>query len=649
MFFKGNLSIRKEVFYIGLIFSIITLMFFGFLFTNYFSGVSVEQAKNIIMERNRQINIFTESVFREVTNTIEALSQNPDIINAPKGEQHRERALAIYQDFFAANKNIAYIYSGYEDGSLLINDYVPPPGFDSTLRPWYIAAVESSPEQSIGLPYREATTNEWLISQSKVLLNESGDHFGVIAIDLSLEDVTALMDEDHLFASQHSFIMQQNGEIIIHANEDLLGETVPAIMEGVTGSEGELVYTEDGRTLWAYHSTIDMTDWIIVTAVGRQEVLMPIIRRVALYALAVVFLSMVLGVLQSKIVGRRFAEPLISLGQRVAAITAGKSSLEGDFPQHSNYEIASIASNIEQLAERSLQQKTIELKTIIESTLDGILVVDDKRQVIYVNSRFKEMWHINENTDIPQDDRELLDSILDQIVDPQAFLEKIEELYVSYRTDLDTMTLKDGRIYERFTRPLIGEGQLLGRLWSYRDITERKQAEEKLRKMATTDELTGLWNRHYFMQAAQKELERARRYEQPFSLLILDLDRFKRINDSLGHAAGDVTLQHLSSLMKSTLRDVDIPGRLGGEEFAVLLPNTLLEKGVLVAERLRVAIENSPAQYEGQLISFTASIGITAYRQGVTSVDCLLKESDEALYKAKQRGRNCTVSAGTES
>lgn len=642
MLFWDNLSIKKEVFYMGVIFSIITLVVFGLLISNYLSTVSVERAKNSIMERNRQISIFAEGIFTEVTNTIEALSRNSDIINVPEGEPYKERVLALYRDFFTANKNITFIYSGYEDGSILIHNWDPPQDYDSRQRPWYIAAVESSPEQSIGLPYRDANTDEWLISQSKVLSDEKGGHLGVMAIDLSLEKVTALMDQDHLYTSQHSFIMQQNGKIIIHGNQDLVGKAVPAILEGITSRHGDLVYSNDNRTLWAYYNTIDPAGWLVITAVDRREILMPILGRIAAYSIVVIVLATSLGILQSKITSKRFAEPLLALGQRIAAITTGKPSVDGASYLHSNHEIATIASNIEQLAEHSLQKKADELKAIIESTQDGILVVNDRRKVIYVNSRFKELWNMGEAVDMLQDDQELLDSILDQLSEPQAFLDKTEELYASCLNSLDTITFKDGRVYERFTRPLLNNGILLGRLWSFRDITDLKLAEEKLRKMATIDELTGLWNRRYFMQALRDEMGHAGRYKQPFSLLVLDLDYFKRINDTLGHAAGDATLQHLASLIKDTLREVDIPGRLGGEEFGILLPCTPLKEGVVVAERLRTAIHNSPASYEERIIPFTVSIGVSAYQEGIASVDDLIKDGDEALYKAKQAGRNRT-------
>jgi len=177
-----------------------------------------------------------------------------------------------------------------------------------------------------------------------------------------------------------------------------------------------------------------------------------------------------------------------------------------------------------------------------------------------------------------------------------------------------------------------------------RQAQERHQAEEKLYEMATTDELTGLRNRRSFMESARQELERALRYGHYFSMISFDLDHFKKVNDSWGHAVGDAVLQHMANLLKDNLRDVDIPGRIGGEEFSVLLPNTSLENGVLLAERLRREVEKSPAMYEGKEISYTVSLGVTVYREGVSSVDELLKAADEALYEAKSKGRNCTVS-----
>jgi len=319
--------------------------------------------------------------------------------------------------------------------------------------------------------------------------------------------------------------------------------------------------------------------------------------------------------------------------------------------KYSNHEIAITAANIEKLAEHSLNKKANELKTIIESTNDGILVIDDNRQVSYVNSRFREMWHITQDLTASKDERTLIDGIINQLIEPDIFLAKIQELYASDQSNMDMLFFKDGRVFERYSCPLVDEDRVVGRLWSFRDITERKQAEEKLNILATTDDLTGLWNRRFFIHAVRQEIERVKRYNnQSFSLMILDIalmildiDHFKIVNDTHGHAAGDAVLQHLSSTLKSCLRQVDIPGRIGGEEFGILLPDTDLENAVLLAERLRRVIEKSPANFEGKEIFFTVSIGITAFDQWISSVDELLKLADEALYQAKAKGRNCTV------
>ncbi len=139
------------------------------------------------------------------------------------------------------------------------------------------------------------------------------------------------------------------------------------------------------------------------------------------------------------------------------------------------------------------------------------------------------------------------------------------------------------------------------------------------------------------------ELTRAQRYGHHFSLMMLDIDHFKKINDSFGHAAGDLALKHFASIMDKSLRVVDLTGRLGGEEFCILLPGTELDAAVLLAERIRTKIEDTPFNYHDKDISLTVSIGVTAYSSGTKNIDELLKIADEGLYEAKGQGRNCVV------
>lgn len=175
-----------------------------------------------------------------------------------------------------------------------------------------------------------------------------------------------------------------------------------------------------------------------------------------------------------------------------------------------------------------------------------------------------------------------------------------------------------------------------------RDITKRKLAEEELERLATTDSMTGLNNRGYFMTLAKSEIDKSRRYGRDLSLLMLDADEFKHINDTYGHSVGDKVLQSLAATMRSTLREVDITARIGGEEFVALLPETSLENAIALATRLR---ENIAAQTvslaNGNLIHCTVSIGVTAFLDKDSGIEAMLKLADEALYTAKKEGRNC--------
>lgn len=175
------------------------------------------------------------------------------------------------------------------------------------------------------------------------------------------------------------------------------------------------------------------------------------------------------------------------------------------------------------------------------------------------------------------------------------------------------------------------------------DISDRKAAEEKLSSLAATDELTGLWNRRHFMQALQQEILLAKRYGQVFSLVMLDIDHFKSINDNFGHDVGDATLRHLSLVINKHIRKVDIPARIGGEEFILILPKTDLEGAYFIAERLRKYMEANPISAEPDPFHIYVSIGVTVYTPEISKPDQMLKVVDEALYEAKNTGRNRTV------
>ena len=173
--------------------------------------------------------------------------------------------------------------------------------------------------------------------------------------------------------------------------------------------------------------------------------------------------------------------------------------------------------------------------------------------------------------------------------------------------------------------------------------SQLEKAKQQAETLAMTDELTQLPNRRAFFIGANKLHLQAKRHGRPFSLLIFDIDKFKLINDNFGHGIGDNTLQMLGQLLLPTLRKSDILGRLGGEEFALALPETNLDEASQFAERLRVLVAENQLQTEKGPIKITVSVGVATYAP-TDDLDAVMARADDALYQAKEQGRNRVVS-----
>ena len=191
--------------------------------------------------------------------------------------------------------------------------------------------------------------------------------------------------------------------------------------------------------------------------------------------------------------------------------------------------------------------------------------------------------------------------------------------------------------------------RVLARLRHRSKVELLRLERDELARLAITDPLTGLYNSRHLRKRLDEEFRRTLRYGQPLALLIIDLDKFKRINDTFGHPVGDAVLRHVSGVLQNALRTTDLLARQGGEEFAAVLPQTARAGADLVARRLGAALEQSPFLLRGNPpLSITASIGVShAPEAGVSSPDDLVAAADEALYRAKRAGRNQVMLART--
>lgn len=281
-----------------------------------------------------------------------------------------------------------------------------------------------------------------------------------------------------------------------------------------------------------------------------------------------------------------------------------------------------------------LDIKTLAREALFEKSSDGMILLDNDLKIIDYNKTANEFFPV-------------LRSSMQKIALEDIFRGQEDLIHVFQNTKTQDFLFKHNgqeRFFEISTSVMKNAyGKPIGTLKSLRDITEKKKMQEKLKKIAVMDELSGLNNRRHFMEIAQREFERCQAQHQSFAVLMIDVDHFKFINDTRGHAGGDAVIRKFGNLMKLSFRETDILGRLGGEEFSVILPNTSIGEAYIMAENFRETIEGSEVYYEDAPIYITVSIGIALFFSEAKNFDAILKYADEAMYNSKTQGRNRTT------
>ncbi|XKH01117.1 diguanylate cyclase [Marinobacter nauticus] len=302
-------------------------------------------------------------------------------------------------------------------------------------------------------------------------------------------------------------------------------------------------------------------------------------------------------------------------------------------------------------AHQRVRQSQRFVQSVLDSVSAAIAIVSPSGEIVSVNAAWRRFGRENGMTRIEngvgQNYLQIWQS--GQGEHPEgadSVLEELSAVIAGQRHEFQHMYPCPGPEGERWYRMKVipmndDSGQVVV---SHESITELKQAEAELRTVANTDQLTGLDNRRAIIEKAESLLANAHRHKHPLSLMMIDCDHFKQVNDSYGHAGGDEVLRSLAQLMRQTCRTGDLVGRLGGEEFVAILPFAEVDGAVAQAERLRQAAQDTQVMCSEGSINFTISIGVATLQPGMDFND-LLKEADEALYQAKENGRNQVVAA----
>ena len=277
------------------------------------------------------------------------------------------------------------------------------------------------------------------------------------------------------------------------------------------------------------------------------------------------------------------------------------------------------------------------LEATLEATADGILVLNERGDVVNYNQKFLEIWGLPQATILDRD--RILTLVTAELMTPYA--NKLRERYTQQDFEqYNSLELKNGKTLEYYCQAQELRSNIVGQVWSFRDVTEHKKAQNLIQHQAFHDSLTNLPNRTLFDRELAKALSFARQNQKMLGIVFLDLDRFKTINDTLGHAVGDLLLKSVVERLQNCLRENDLIARWGGDEFTLLLPRiNHRDEVTAIAKRI---IETLKPEFEldKHCLHITSSLGIAVYPEDGADPATLLKNADTALYWVKEKGRN---------
>ncbi|WP_067098266.1 sensor domain-containing diguanylate cyclase [Marinomonas atlantica] len=521
-------KLHHQIFAITTTLALITIVIISVCIASLLYTQGIDKAESVLRNKNRSVTTLIDGYVAPFRKAVEYVSGSASGIdhNHFREQETQDKILTLFEVLQNTVPNIHYIFSGYEDGSLLINDYTPPEDFNSVIRPWYQAAIKSHPLISDGIPYQDINSKKWLISFGKTLVDPDDKVVGVISIDAGMDAIVeALAIRDEQYPTIYNFVMDNEGKILIHPDAtlpDKLHREIFSHLPKELNASGKLSYSDGEQNKLAHFERIDELGWIVVTEVNLDDIRQPLIKTIASTVLMIVIGSLFTTWLMSFILSRHIILPLKKLQNRVQEITEGKDELDKYvLPKN---EIGKISEAIEQLTEKALIQKNIELK------------------------------------------------------DTNALLSAISH----------------------------------------------------------TDQLTSIANRRKMMEVLHAEVSRFQRKHRPFSVLMFDIDHFKRVNDTFGHEVGDQVLIELAQVVKATVRNTDTVGRWGGEEFVIVCPNTDQTMALIIAEKVFAAIHSHSFPMQ---VDVTVSLGLSEFT-AKHSLESILVEVDQKMYRAKQAGRN---------
>ena len=292
-----------------------------------------------------------------------------------------------------------------------------------------------------------------------------------------------------------------------------------------------------------------------------------------------------------------------------------------------------------QATQDELEHRLAELRATLESTADGILVTDLAGSIRGFNRRFAALWNLPEELLTQRDDTAVQAWMRRSVLDGHDYDRRLAAIQdATLLQTSDVISLHSGKVIERVTLPQCSRGQPIGRVFSFRDITEKLAASQRIEELSQTDPLTGLPNRRLLADRVEFALAMSQRNGHPFALMVVNLDRFKHINDTFGLGFGDRVLLEVTERIKGSLRSLDTVARLGSDEFVLLVHKTDAPGAEATARRVIEAMSR-PFRLDGVEFTVTCSIGVAMCPNDGDNLDELMRRADAAMHRVKELGR----------